>query len=72
MAPDELKEAIRRLKGPGPKGVDLSPASTFEALLEQRLREVERNVGELKDRINGLVFVVIGAIIVQVVLGLVR
>ena len=33
---------------------------------------MERGVAEVKGRINGLVFVVIGAIIAQVILGLVQ
>ncbi len=72
MGSEELKEAIRRLRGPRPRGVNLSPTSPFEALLDQRIKDMERNVSELKGRINGLVFVVVGAIIAQVILGLFR
>lgn len=69
---DELKNALRKLRKPPLAGVDLSPASTFDALLEQRIGHLERHVDELKTRINGLVFLVAGAVIIQIVLGLFR
>jgi hypothetical protein len=34
----------------------------------ERLRSVERDVAELKGRVNGLIFVVAGAVITQLVL----
>ena len=70
MESDPLKDALRRLRKPRPPEVDLSPASTFDALLDQRLDHLERHVEELKTRINGLVFLVIGAVIAQVVLSI--
>ena len=69
MESDPLKDALRRLRKPRPPEVDLSPASTFDALLDQRLDHLERHVEELKTRINGLVFLVIGAVVAQVVLS---
>ena len=69
MDSDELKDAIQRLRRPHTPEVNLSPASTFDALLDQRLRHLERQVEDLKTRINGLVFLVIGAVVAQIVLG---
>lgn len=69
MESDPLKDALRRLRKPRPPEVDVSPASTFDALLDQRLDHLERHVEELKTRINGLVFLVIGAVVAQVVLS---
>ena len=69
MGSDELGDAIRRLRTPSSPGVDLSPASTFDALLEQRISQLERHVDELKTRVNGLIFLVAGAVIAQIVLG---
>jgi hypothetical protein len=45
-------------------------AAEFRAATEQRLRSLEREVAEVKSRINGLIFVVAGAVITQVVLKL--
>ena len=64
----DLKDAIRRLRRSRPGEVDLSPASTFDALLDQRLDHLERHVEELKKRINGLLFLVLAAVVAQVVL----
>lgn len=72
MGTKELEEAIRRLRGPGRERVDTSPESTFEALLDVRLKALERQVGELRGRVNGLLFAVATAIVVQLVLGLLR
>ena len=68
MDSDRLKDAIRRLRRPRTSEVDLSPASTFDALLDQRLDHLERHVEELKKRINGLLFLVLAAVVAQVVL----
>ena len=67
MGSDELRDALGRFRKPG---VDVSPLSTFDALLDQRMGHLERNVEELKTRVNGLVFLVAGAVIVQVLLRL--
>ncbi len=47
-------------------------AAEFRAATEQRLRSLEREVAELKGRINGLIFVVASAVVTQVVLKLVQ
>ena len=44
----------------------------FRAATEQRLRSLEREVVEVKGRVNGLIFVVTGAVITQVVLKLLQ
>ena len=68
MDSSDLKDALRRLRRPRTSEVDLSPASTFDALLDQRLGHLERHVEELKKRINGLLFLVLAAVVAQVVL----
>ena len=47
-------------------------AAAFRAGVEQRLRSLERELAELKSRINGLIFLVIGTVITQVTLKLVQ
>ena len=72
MSDKEIRDAVRKLRRPPAPGLDLSPASTFDALLEQRIGHLERHVEELKTRINGLVFLVAGAVVVQIILGFFR
>jgi hypothetical protein len=43
-------------------------AAAFRASVHSRLGSVERDLREVKGRINGLIFVVAGAVITQVVL----
>jgi hypothetical protein len=47
-------------------------AAEFRAAAEQRLRSLEREVAEVKGRINGLIFVVAGAVLTQVILKLLQ
>jgi len=70
---DPLKEALDRLaRARRRPDVDLGPASPFDALLEQRIQGLERQVEELKGRINGLIFTLAGAVLLQVILALLR
>lgn len=77
MASDRLHQTLRRFRKSGeptaarlPVEVDLRPGSTFEALLDQRMCSLEAAMGELKGRVNGLIYLVVGAALVQVVLRL--
>jgi hypothetical protein len=47
----------------------LTPAA-FRAVVAQRLHALERDVAEVRARINGLMFVVAGAVVAQLVLRL--
>jgi len=50
----------------------MSPGCAFGAVIEQRLTDMERNLADLKARLNGLIFLVVGAVLVEVVLRLMR
>lgn len=69
---ERLETAIKRFRRTdAADGIDgRISAAAFRAAVEQRLAGVERDVGELRSRINGLIFVVIGAVVTQVVLRL--
>jgi hypothetical protein len=67
----ELERAIGRFRGQPHGNGDVASrisAAAFRAMLLERLRAVEGDVAELKNRVNGLIFVVIGAVIVQIVM----
>lgn len=70
-----LERAIARFRRPS-GGPDAAPArisaAAFRASVEQRLRNLERDTGELKGRLNGLIFLVIGTVISQLLLKLVQ
>ncbi|MEE9324177.1 MAG: hypothetical protein V3U90_01290 [Dehalococcoidia bacterium] len=65
MGPEELKKAIRRFKRPKKKAslseINLSPESTFDALMEERLQQLERQIGEVRSRVNWLFLLIVGA-----------
>ena len=46
-------------------------AAAFRARVEERLRRLEAELGELKTRINGLLFFIAGTVVAQVLLRLV-
>ena len=72
--PTSLERALARFRRPPEAGGGASArvsAAEFRAATEQRLRALEREVAEVKGRVNGLIFVVVGAVITQVVLRLV-
>lgn len=47
----------------------LSPGA-FRAVVDERLRNMERQLDEVKSRVNGLIFLLAGAVASQVVLRL--
>jgi hypothetical protein len=65
-----LGDRLHRTQPPSPALESLSPQA-FRSVVAHRLRSLEREVGELRARINGLVFVVVGAVVTQLVLRLI-
>ena len=49
-----------------------SVSAAFQAVVEERLRSLEKQLDEVKGRVNGLIFLIVGVVITQVVLGLVQ
>ena len=49
-----------------------SAGAAFQAVVEERLRSLEKQLDEVKGRVNGLIFLIIGVVITQVALGLVQ
>ena len=76
----ELEGAVRRFivrwrrsaRAPEPAiaEIEAMTPSAFRVLVAERLRAVERDMAEVRARINGLLFVVAGAVITQLVLRL--
>ena len=47
-------------------------AAAFRASVEERLRALEREMAEVKGRINGLIFLIAGTVAAQVILRLIE
>ncbi len=65
-----LRVGDSRGKGAAPP-LELSPGCAFGAVLGERLKEMERNIQEVKGRINGLIFLIIGLVLAEVIIHLV-
>ena len=68
-----LERALSRFRRSAEAGGEVRSrvsAAEFRAAAEQRLRALEREVAEVRGRVNGLIFVVAGAVVTQVVLRL--
>ena len=75
----ELRErlrAVRTGRGAGEReaerGVDLDPRSAYELLTRQMVGDLGEELREIRQRVNGLLFVTVGAVIADVVLRLAR
>ena len=69
-----LERALSRFRRTPADGVGTGvrqqvSAAAFRARIETRMSNLERDVGDLKGRLNGLIFVVIGAVVTQLLLG---
>ncbi|TAK32164.1 MAG: hypothetical protein EPO21_15710 [Chloroflexota bacterium] len=80
----ELIEVLRRIRShraggsalpssssPSPR-VELSPGCAYGVQSRQILDDLKKDVDEVKLRLNGLIFLVVGAVVVDVVIRLVR
>jgi len=47
-------------------------AAAFRAAVEERLRALEREMAEVKGRVNGLIFLIAGTVVAQIILRLIE
>ena len=68
-----LRDQIRRIRA-GPiaprSSVDLAPGSAYEAVTRQMVEALAEDLAEIKGRLNGLLWMVAGAIVLDVVVRL--
>ncbi|MDO8636865.1 MAG: hypothetical protein Q7R34_11660 [Dehalococcoidia bacterium] len=72
---EKLAAALRKfipVRNSNQARVDLTPGCAFGVVVDERLKEMERQLGEVKDRLNGLIYLVIGAVVVEVILSLIK
>ena len=65
---DQLERSLENLTAAGQRAARRGAQQTAAAVAEERLRSLEAEVGELKGRVNGLIFVMIGAVATQMVI----
>ena len=73
---ERVRAAVRRWRRGGreprsdEEGAVLRPGSAYEAVTRQMVEDLGREIGEIKGRLNGLLFMVAGAIVLDVLLRL--
>ena len=71
---NSMKRLFLRIRNPRKQGgnyaFEMSPGCPFGALVEERLKNMEGNIHELKGRINGLIFLLVGVVLVEVIMRL--
>jgi hypothetical protein len=66
---ERFRQQITRLRTPDPidsEPLDLRPANTFEAITRQMVESLEEEIREIRGRLNSLIFMIIGAILLDV------
>ena len=58
------------LQQPAPPPLETMSAPAFRSIVAERLRLLERELAEVRARVNSLLFVVAGAVVTQLVLRL--
>ena len=79
---EELRERVRALRAENADRtgraararpeIDLDPASVYELLTRQMVGDLAEELREIRLRVNGLIFVTVGAVVADIVLRLVR
>jgi hypothetical protein len=67
-----LAQFRRRQRAAQKEGSEPSSDDPFRAVVEERLRHLEQQLGELKGRVNGLIFLVAGTALTQVIIKIIQ
>lgn len=57
---------LRREPAPEHEPIDLRPASVYEAITRQMVESLAEELREIKGRLNGLIFMMIGTILLDI------
>jgi hypothetical protein len=63
-----MRRLLLARRAPQPELLETMSAPAFRSVVAERLRSLERDVAEVRTRVNGLLFVVASAVVTQVVL----
>ena len=68
-----LRRAVGNLRAAGHEGlesIDLTPKSAHEAITRQMVTDLAADVGEIKTRVSAVLWLVAGAVVIDVVMRL--
>ncbi len=66
---ERFRQQVTRLRAPEPselEPLDLRPANTYEAITRQMVESLQSEIHEIRGRLNSLIFMMIGAILLDV------
>jgi hypothetical protein len=66
----EEEECLRERTAHMPAGVDLAPSSTYEVVTRQMVEALADDIREIKGRLNGLLWMVAGATLIDALIRL--
>jgi hypothetical protein len=66
----EEEECLRERAAHMPAGVDLAPSSTYEVVTRQMVEALSDDIREIKGRLNGLLWMVAGATLIDALIRL--
>jgi hypothetical protein len=66
-----IARLVRRSPRPGQPPLSTAPGCAFGAVEEERLRGLQQQLDEIKGRVNGLFYTLVGAVIAEIVLRIV-
>lgn len=72
VAARRRRRAARRATSGGAGPLDLDPHSAYELLTRQMVQALADELREIRLRVNGLIFVTVGAVVADTVLRFVR
>lgn len=63
-----LRRAVEGLRSEGRAVVDLAPGTAHEAITRRMVEELASDMAEVRNRVNSLLFLVAGAVLLEVIL----
>lgn len=63
---ERIRSAINRT----PDAIDLEPRSAYEAMTRAKVDDIERELAQVRGRLDTLIWAVVGAVVVSVVMQL--
>ena len=70
VRPGALERGLSRLAATQRRAATRRVEHTSRALQDERLRRMEQDLNELRGRVNGLIFLVAGTVITQIIVRL--
>ncbi|MFC2030958.1 hypothetical protein ACFLWA_09545 [Chloroflexota bacterium] len=65
-----LRATVRRMQRAEPPPLEPKPSNAFEVVVAERLKAMQRDIDQIRSRLNWLLTIIVGAAITNVVLAI--